>query len=547
MATAIDVSGVLDRIERTNTYTPRTVGNLVYGLELWWWQLLGEYFDRLIEAVVREYERRPRQVDLNEQKIEEHFEKLSETAMRTLLLVGAWSSSVEGTTRRRTQREYGSPFAVLGVETSAERWIRENEVKFPRKFEQTFGIPTASLERYSAKHIPNIKRLGEAGRILINHEVVQAVRNGWDPDQLQAVLRKQESTWHNGRCYNVVRTESSHLFNGGRAMNQAQDPLVIGYEYLVTLDDRTTEVCEAFEGVKVRADQVRDVPPFHYQCRTVMVPLYPWDEPEFTSEGWFPYLEGTEWDGWGQPDLAETLVRASRTHGTLEKYLIEKGAPAPELKQLTAKEYAKASPKELEKRGLEVGDVPRHEWVTSITPEEQDALDYWLSGGGCDNLRAIDKTGDLTLDGGDRYEHFKNLLDKAKPVQSDTLYRGFAVSEDVREEILSAKTIVLDSHQSSSQNRTVGASFAYDSEFMPESGTAKPMMFEIQNNKTAVDVSGLGEEVSFHDEEEAILRKGAVYEVVGLKTLDPAGIPGYGYEERKLTVLILQETTKVLR
>jgi SPP1 gp7 family putative phage head morphogenesis protein len=90
-----------------------------------------------------------------------------------------------------------------------------------------------------------------------------------------------------GRAVNVpARLENISRTNTSDAVNQARmslfgDPelkgFVVAYEYSAILDDRTTEVCEKLHG-KIQKDWGTMVPPNHYQCRSLLVPVTEIDE-----------------------------------------------------------------------------------------------------------------------------------------------------------------------------------------------------------------------------------------------------------------------------
>jgi uncharacterized protein with gpF-like domain len=58
---------------------------------------------------------------------------------------------------------------------------------------------------------------------------------------------------------------------------------VVAYEYSAILDDRTTEICEKLHG-KVQRDWGTMVPPNHYQCRSILVPVTEIDEWDGTQD-----------------------------------------------------------------------------------------------------------------------------------------------------------------------------------------------------------------------------------------------------------------------
>lgn len=81
------------------------------------------------------------------------------------------------------------------------------------------------------------------------------------------------------RLHNIVRTNMSEAYNTGQ-MNLYRDPEVGDYvrafEYSSVMDGRTSDYCQAWHGVVLKKDDTRWVaalPPNHFQCRAVLIPI----------------------------------------------------------------------------------------------------------------------------------------------------------------------------------------------------------------------------------------------------------------------------------
>lgn len=85
------------------------------------------------------------------------------------------------------------------------------------------------------------------------------------------------------RLENIIRTETTESLNmGRRAIGDAAEDFVLGYELSAILDERTTEICVFADGLKVRNDDERSIqltPPLHFQCRTILIFLTTNDTP----------------------------------------------------------------------------------------------------------------------------------------------------------------------------------------------------------------------------------------------------------------------------
>ncbi len=90
------------------------------------------------------------------------------------------------------------------------------------------------------------------------------------------------------RLENIARTNTSDAVNQAR-MSVFGDPdlkgFVQAYEYSAILDDRVTEICEHLHG-KIQKDFGVYVPPNHFQCRSILIPVTTvdnWDGKESTK------------------------------------------------------------------------------------------------------------------------------------------------------------------------------------------------------------------------------------------------------------------------
>jgi len=82
------------------------------------------------------------------------------------------------------------------------------------------------------------------------------------------------------RLENIARTNTADALNQSRQALFGQPEFkgfVLAYEYSAVLDDRTSEICEYLHGM-VRKDWGSYLPPNHFQCRAILVPVTIVDE-----------------------------------------------------------------------------------------------------------------------------------------------------------------------------------------------------------------------------------------------------------------------------
>lgn len=71
----------------------------------------------------------------------------------------------------------------------------------------------------------------------------------------------------------LVRTSITHIYNRSAEETYRANPdLVQEYEIVAVLDARTTEICAALDGKVFKVGEGR-LPPFHWGCRTTIVPI----------------------------------------------------------------------------------------------------------------------------------------------------------------------------------------------------------------------------------------------------------------------------------
>lgn len=77
----------------------------------------------------------------------------------------------------------------------------------------------------------------------------------------------------------LVRTASNHVATTARVESlKENDDVVKGMQVVAVLDARTTRICAARNGSIIPVDS-KDVPPYHWNCRTTLVPvLKSWKE-----------------------------------------------------------------------------------------------------------------------------------------------------------------------------------------------------------------------------------------------------------------------------
>lgn len=76
----------------------------------------------------------------------------------------------------------------------------------------------------------------------------------------------------------TVRTTVNHVSNRARMeVYKSNDDITKGYEFVATLDERTTAICQSLDGKKFGyKDSAGRVPPLHPQCRSTIIAIVDW-------------------------------------------------------------------------------------------------------------------------------------------------------------------------------------------------------------------------------------------------------------------------------
>ena len=113
----------------------------------------------------------------------------------------------------------------------------------------------------------------------------------------------------------VARTAINYIANRGQlAFFEQQKDIVEQVEFTATLDSRTTPICARWDGTVFDVDDPKkQVPPLHFNCRSILVPVVNWeslgiDPPEegtrASADG--PVPSSTTYEEWFKGQSAET-------------------------------------------------------------------------------------------------------------------------------------------------------------------------------------------------------------------------------------------------
>jgi len=211
-------------------------------------------------------------------------------------LLQEWAQDALRAWRRLARRVLGAGWA------EAERLSVQAHERAPMA--DLPAIPTEYLQLYERMARMRFEAGAQAVTDTVIDAVMRATTEGWDTPTLMQALRKIFGAWELWKLEAVARSETMHLWNGGLWNRFQAEQDLVGYEYAVVEDARTSEICRGYEGKRVRRENLRDVPPLHPNCRTTLLPIYQWE------------AEGVEWQN------PSDLPRPARYYGGTPPVLV---------------------------------------------------------------------------------------------------------------------------------------------------------------------------------------------------------------------------------
>jgi SPP1 gp7 family putative phage head morphogenesis protein len=128
-----------------------------------------------------------------------------------------------------------------------------------------------------------------SGRIWSNKEKLVTTLNQLLPQEfargrsIQDISRdvKQHMDISYNNAVRLVRTEVNYISNKGTIESYKESNIVKRFEYVATLDNRTSDICSDLDGQIFKLSEAQtgvNVPPLHPHCRSTTIPYFEEDE-----------------------------------------------------------------------------------------------------------------------------------------------------------------------------------------------------------------------------------------------------------------------------
>lgn len=114
----------------------------------------------------------------------------------------------------------------------------------------------------------------------LNQIIPREFVRGRGPVAMGRELAQKMNTSYNNTV-RLARTEMNHISNKGTMEAYKKSKVVSEYEYVATLDSRTSDICASMDGKIFKLSEAQsgiNMPPLHPHCRSTTIPHFPKDE-----------------------------------------------------------------------------------------------------------------------------------------------------------------------------------------------------------------------------------------------------------------------------
>lgn len=114
----------------------------------------------------------------------------------------------------------------------------------------------------------------------LNQIIPREFVRGRGPVAMGRELAQKMNTSYNN-AVRLARTEMNHISNKGTMEAYKKSKVVSEYEYVATLDSRTSDICASMDGKIFKVSEAQsgiNMPPLHPHCRSTTIPHFPKDE-----------------------------------------------------------------------------------------------------------------------------------------------------------------------------------------------------------------------------------------------------------------------------
>lgn len=111
----------------------------------------------------------------------------------------------------------------------------------------------------------------------VKQELIKAIKDGKPLSSVLDILDDEGKQLSETSLERYSRTKHTEVMNRGRLEFFGSTGVVAAYQYSAILDDRTSDICRGLHG-KIFKAGTEPVPPMHFNCRSVLVPITKYEE-----------------------------------------------------------------------------------------------------------------------------------------------------------------------------------------------------------------------------------------------------------------------------
>ena len=162
--------------------------------------------------------------------------------------------------RRTLEQQVGS---YISIRTISDRELLERLIGGPIRDTRTFSQHWSAITRHEVRNVSRV--------------ISEGYRQGTPVETLARTVQTSTAlTIAEQQARTIVRTAlTEYATRAANAVYQENADVIRGYQYVATLDSRTTPICSSLDGrvFPVNGDGYRPVPPQHFNCRSTTTPI----------------------------------------------------------------------------------------------------------------------------------------------------------------------------------------------------------------------------------------------------------------------------------
>lgn len=219
--------------------------------------------------------------------------------------------SLEPKFRRELNEALSGHFVTLFREAvdGARKELRLSEKRFvaddiiPEEFEKIIRAEAFKLTGEMSNEIRK--------RVATN--MFDGVKKGLPMQDITDSIFYDLDKYTSAQLRTIVNTKTTEVFNSARMTFFNSDPvaqdIVVGYQYSAILDESTTEVCSFLDQMLFDAKDAQFVaqiqPPGHFNCRSMLIPVTIFENPDFDSPPSLDKLRAMGGSFFGRKEVAK--------------------------------------------------------------------------------------------------------------------------------------------------------------------------------------------------------------------------------------------------